>query len=318
MRQQRTLAVQGPVLSRLRRLRRAVARRPTLGRRRPHVVEPRPLSPGPGSPIFTGPFTVVRTDGTLVIPYALFAQGGQDHVGALVSADGGIDVRSARDGGAARVRGRRRPAVRRHALGRRRHRRQDLPRLERRPPPRGRRVERRRPVDVGERLHVVARRRASRCRGRPQGSRRTTSSPAVAAAPNTAGRRRSSRSPSTRCAFATAARRSFPGAPSRSTRGSCSRRTAAGRGRRRASSRRAHSPRVAGDDDARTHARRLHQRLVGRREAVGGPADRDAPDVRLFTKRSSRRPRRDPALAQLTTSTSVALTKAMRWLNEIS
>jgi len=48
------------------------------------------LSPGPASPIFTGPFTVVRADGTLVIPYALFAQGGQDRVGALVSADGGM------------------------------------------------------------------------------------------------------------------------------------------------------------------------------------------------------------------------------------
>jgi hypothetical protein len=48
------------------------------------------LSPGPGSLAFTGPFPVVRPNGTLVIPYALFPQSGDELLDAVVSQDGGV------------------------------------------------------------------------------------------------------------------------------------------------------------------------------------------------------------------------------------
>jgi hypothetical protein len=48
-------------------------------------------SGGPDRPIFTGPFPVVRPDGTLVIPYSVFAStSGEDRIAAVSSHDGGL------------------------------------------------------------------------------------------------------------------------------------------------------------------------------------------------------------------------------------
>lgn len=47
------------------------------------------VAPGSGRLVFTGPFPVVRPDGTLVIPFSLFPQDGPERVAVTVSRDGG-------------------------------------------------------------------------------------------------------------------------------------------------------------------------------------------------------------------------------------
>ena len=332
MRQQRPVPVQGPVLPRVRRLRPAEPPRcSALGRRRPDVVEAA-ASPArsdrPRCRCSPGPSPVTRPNGDLVVPYSFFAplnQGGrgdaqEDRVAAVVSHDGGatfsqpVRIASLE------------PADDLAESGRRpcRARRSTRPGRCTSPGRTGasascRRRERHRLLDVARTASRWTRAGArSRCsiRARDVHPARDRS------------RRRTRRERRRKLAVAgllvapsqRGARPSCPAAPSRSTRGSCSRRTA---GETWAPPRLLVAEPIRlewlADDDARAGCSGTTSAPWGRRPAVSAILPlADAADLgyaKAIFGAAGTAPNRGSLSSD---STSVAITNAMRWLNEIS